>query len=109
MIHIQCELLCNSDSSPAIRLAENSCWESQLKTDHPRRQRAFSHCKAKSKFMAQDAMKRASHTPDSPDLAPPDFYLFGQVKQLLSGYEFVDRDSLVPAVSDIFEAVKQSP
>jgi hypothetical protein len=41
-------------------------------------------------FMERNAMKRASHPPYSPDLAPPDFYVFGPVKQLLRGYEFAD-------------------
>jgi hypothetical protein len=33
-------------------------------------------------------MKRAPHPPFSLDLAPPDFYLFGNVKTTLMGAEF---------------------
>jgi hypothetical protein len=35
-------------------------------------------------------MERAHHPPYSPDLAPCDFYLFGDVKYLFAGREFAD-------------------
>jgi histone-lysine N-methyltransferase SETMAR len=41
-------------------------------------------------FMEQNLTQRAPHPAYSPDLAPSDFYLFGYVKQLLSGCQFAD-------------------
>jgi hypothetical protein len=40
--------------------------------------------------MQQNAMRIVPHPLDSPDLALSDFYLFGYIKQLLSGCEFTD-------------------
>jgi hypothetical protein len=53
-------------------------------------------------FLRRNAMKRAQHPPYSPDFAPSDFYLFGRVKQLLTGYEFADREALLHAIEDIW-------
>jgi hypothetical protein len=36
--------------------------------------------KASTYFFEENRMKPAQHPPYSPDLAPPDFYLFGYVK-----------------------------
>jgi hypothetical protein len=57
--------------------------------------------------MEQNSMQRAPHPAYSPDLAPSDFYLFGDVKQLLSGCQFADQDSLLQAVSDILVSIKK--
>jgi histone-lysine N-methyltransferase SETMAR len=46
--------------------------------------------KMTSQFMEQNSMQRAPHPAYSPDLAPSDFYLFGYVKQFLSGCQFAD-------------------
>jgi hypothetical protein len=40
-------------------------------------------------------------------LAPFDFYLFGYVKQLLSGCQFANQDSLLQAVSDILVGIEK--
>jgi hypothetical protein len=58
-------------------------------------------------FMEQNSMQRAPHPVCSPDLAPSDFYLFGDVKQLLSGYQFADQDPLLQAVSDILVGIEK--
>jgi hypothetical protein len=39
-----------------------------------------------------------SHLPDSPDLAPSDFWLFGRIKTILVGRAFNDVDELLEAV-----------
>jgi hypothetical protein len=41
------------------------------------------------------------------DAIPSDFYLFGYVKQFLSGYQFADQDSLLEAVSDILVGIEK--
>jgi hypothetical protein len=51
--------------------------------------------------MEQNSMQRVPHPAHSPDLAPSDFYLFGDVQQLLPVCQFADQDSLLQAVSDI--------
>jgi hypothetical protein len=57
--------------------------------------------------MEQNSMRREPHPAYSPDLAPSDFYLFGYVKQLLSGCQFADQDSLLQAVSDILVGIEK--
>jgi hypothetical protein len=56
----------------------------------------------------QNVIKRVPHPPCFPDLAPSGFYLFCYIKQLLLGYEFADRDSLLRAVSGILKFIKKS-
>jgi histone-lysine N-methyltransferase SETMAR len=58
-------------------------------------------------FMQQHAMKRAPHPPYSPDLVPSNFYFFGYIKQLLSGCEFGDRDSLLQGVKVILGGIEK--
>jgi hypothetical protein len=57
--------------------------------------------------MEHNSMQRAPHPADSPDLAPSDFYLFGYVKQFLSGCQLTDQDSLLQAVSDILAGIEK--
>jgi hypothetical protein len=57
--------------------------------------------------MQQNSMRRAPHPAYSPDLAPSDFYLFCYIKQLLSGCEFADRDSLLQGVRDILGGIEK--
>jgi hypothetical protein len=45
--------------------------------------------------MEQNSMQKAPHPAYSPDLAPSGFYLFGYVKQLMSGCQFADQDCLL--------------
>jgi histone-lysine N-methyltransferase SETMAR len=67
------------------------------------------------KFLKQNGMKRALHSPYSPDLAPSDFYLlslmsylFGYIKQLLAGHEFLDREALLEAVRHILANIEKA-
>jgi hypothetical protein len=48
-------------------------------------------------------MKSVPHPPYSPDLAPLDFYLFGDVKKCLAGLSFEDADQLLAAVESVPE------
>jgi hypothetical protein len=57
--------------------------------------------------MERNSIQRAPHPACSPDLASSDFYLFGYVKQLLSGSQFADQDSLLQAVSDILVSIEK--
>jgi hypothetical protein len=52
-------------------------------------------------------MRRAPHPSYSPDLVPSNFYLFGYIKQLLSGCEFADRDSLLQEMRDILDGIEK--
>jgi hypothetical protein len=63
--------------------------------------------KMTSQFMEQNSMKRAPHPADSPDLAPSDFLPLGYVKQLLSGCQFADQDSLLQGASDVLVDIKK--
>jgi hypothetical protein len=46
-------------------------------------------------FMARNAMAIAADAPHSPDLAPSHFYLFSDVKGLLSGESFETGERLI--------------
>jgi hypothetical protein len=50
-------------------------------------------------------MKSVPHPPYSLDLAPPDFYLFGDVKRYLTGLSFEDADQLFAAVEGVPEGI----
>jgi hypothetical protein len=54
-------------------------------------------------FMNANEMTRAPHLPYSPDLAPLDFFLFGNVKRQLSGCCFNHADDLLNAVQEILD------
>jgi hypothetical protein len=54
-------------------------------------------------------MKLATDPPYSPDLAPSDFYLFGDVKRCLAGLSFEDADQLLAAVEGILESIGKWP
>jgi hypothetical protein len=58
-------------------------------------------------FLEQNTMKRASQPAYSPDLAPPGFDLFGNVKKLLSGQEFPDGEALLRAINAILGVLKK--
>jgi histone-lysine N-methyltransferase SETMAR len=61
-----------------------------------------------SQFMEQNSMQRAPHPAYSSNLAPSDFDLVVYVKQLLSGCQFADQDSLLQAASDILVGLEKA-
>jgi hypothetical protein len=52
-------------------------------------------------FMDANRMTRAPHPPYLPDLAPPDFFLFGDVKRQFRGCPFDHADDLLTVVQEI--------
>jgi hypothetical protein len=52
-------------------------------------------------------MKSAPHPPCSPNLAPSDFYLFGNVKRCLVGLSFEDAGQLLATVEGVPEGVEK--
>jgi histone-lysine N-methyltransferase SETMAR len=69
--------------------------------------RARSHtAKLSTQYFNENRMKLAPHPPYSPDLAPSDFYLFGDVKRCLAGLSFKDLDQLLAAVEDVLEHIE---
>jgi hypothetical protein len=50
----------------------------------------------------------APHPPYSPDLAPSDFFLFGYIKQKITGQEFASPDDLLEAIRDEFDRISPS-
>jgi hypothetical protein len=55
--------------------------------------------KCVTEYMDHNPLKRAPHSPDSPDLAPSEFYLFGYVKHQLQGHECMEGAELALAIS----------
>jgi transposase len=49
-------------------------------------------------FCAENGMRVATHPPDSPDLAPSDFFLFEHVKNGLQGITFQSHDELLTGI-----------
>jgi histone-lysine N-methyltransferase SETMAR len=88
-------------------MAKNSGWAHQSKLIVHANNTSPHTAKMTSQFMKQNSMQRAPHPAYSPDLAPSDFYLFGYVKQLRSGCQFADQDSLRQAVSDISPGIEK--
>jgi hypothetical protein len=52
-------------------------------------------------------MKSAPHPPYSPDFAPSDIDLFGDVKRCLAGLSFEDADQLLAAVEGALEGIEK--
>jgi hypothetical protein len=59
-------------------------------------------------FLEHNAMKRAAHPAYSSDLAPSDFFLSGDVKQLLAGRQFPDGEALVGAINEILAVLENA-
>jgi histone-lysine N-methyltransferase SETMAR len=58
-------------------------------------------------YSNENQMKSAPRPPYSPDLAPSDFYLFGDAKRCLAGFSFEDADQLLAAVEGVLEGIKK--
>jgi histone-lysine N-methyltransferase SETMAR len=56
-------------------------------------------------FMRRNRIKRVPHPPFSPDLAPPDFHLFGKVKTALQGMIFEDENELLAGMTDVLMGI----
>jgi hypothetical protein len=48
--------------------------------------------------VALSASNSAPHSPDSPDLAPSDFFLFGHIKRMMQVTEFQTAEELLEVV-----------
>jgi histone-lysine N-methyltransferase SETMAR len=63
--------------------------------------------KFSTQYFNENPMKSVPHPPYSPDLAPSDFYLFGNVKRCLTGLSFEDADQLLAAVEGVREGIEK--
>jgi hypothetical protein len=61
--------------------------------------------KCATEYMDDNSLKRATHPPLSPDLAPSDFCLFEYVKHQLQGHEFTEGAELVSAISELLNQI----
>jgi hypothetical protein len=59
-------------------------------------------------FLGESRMKRAPHSPYSPNLAPSDFYFFGYIIGCLADCSFEDRDALFAAIQHVLEGIEKS-
>jgi hypothetical protein len=56
-----------------------------------------------SQFSAEKCISATDHPPDSPDLAPADFWLFPELKTVLKGKSFSDVEDIKSSVNKHFE------
>jgi hypothetical protein len=56
-------------------------------------------------FCEERWLRLAVHLPYSPDLAPSDFFLFGQIEHCLQGIAFPSREELLAAIHKIVGAI----
>jgi hypothetical protein len=61
--------------------------------------------KCVKEYMDHNSLKSAPHPPDSPDLAPSDFYLFGYVNHQFQGHEYTEGAKLVSGISEIVNQI----
>jgi hypothetical protein len=61
--------------------------------------------KCVTEYMDHNSLKRAPHPPYSPDLAPPDFYLFGYAEYQSQEHEFTEGPGLASAISEILNRI----
>jgi hypothetical protein len=61
--------------------------------------------KLSTQYFNENRTKSAPHPPSSPDLAPSDFYLLGDVKKCLGGLSFEDADQLLAAGEGVIEGI----
>jgi hypothetical protein len=63
---------------------------------------AIPHCaKTVAQFLDHNSLRRALHAPDSSDLAPFKFWLFGYLKGVLQGSSFDKADELLLAIQEM--------
>jgi hypothetical protein len=65
--------------------------------------------KCLTEYMDHTSLKRAPGPPHSPDFAPSDFYLYGDVKHQLQGHEFTEGAEPVLAISEILNQIPIDP
>jgi transposase len=56
-------------------------------------------------FYAENDLRLTLYPPNSPDLAPSDFFVFGHVKHRLQGTTFRSREELLEVISEIVTAI----
>jgi hypothetical protein len=61
--------------------------------------------KRANEFFEANRTVRVPQPPCSPDLAPSDFWLFGNLKESLAGQTFDDPEELFDAIIDFLEAI----
>jgi hypothetical protein len=49
---------------------------------------------------------RVSHQPYSPDIAPPDFWLFGHVTNSLAGRAFDESEQLLEEITELLDEIQ---
>jgi histone-lysine N-methyltransferase SETMAR len=62
--------------------------------------------KAPEQFITENHIGRVPHPPYSPDLAPPDFWLFGHMKSSLVGQTFEEPEQLLEAITKFVNEIQ---
>jgi hypothetical protein len=79
-----------------------------LKCSHTNLDNARSHnARRSTECPHAKRIERAQHPASSPDLAPKDFFLFGDIKSKLTEYDIPDRQSLQSVITHIFDEIGQ--
>jgi hypothetical protein len=59
-----------------------------------------------SNLCEENGLRIAFHPPDSPDLAPSDFLLFGEVKERLKEMVFPSYEELLDAIGEVVTGIE---
>jgi transposase len=57
-------------------------------------------------FCEENGLRLASHPPYSPDLAPPDSFLFDYIKERLKGMVFPSYEELLDAIGEVVTSIE---
>jgi hypothetical protein len=64
--------------------------------------------KASENFFVENSLVRVRHVPDSSDLAPSDFWLFGHMKAALVGQQFPGPEDLLTGTQEFLSEIQRS-
>jgi hypothetical protein len=59
-------------------------------------------------YFAENSIIRVPRPPDSPDLAPSDFWLFGYMKAAMAGRQFPGREDLLTGIQEFLNGIQRS-
>lgn len=91
----------------AIRRKRPLLWESSRWMLHHNGAPAHTSCLVQQ-FLAKHGTIQVAHPPYSPDMSPPDFFLFPKIKNTLKGHRFQDIETIKQNSTQQLQAIPNS-